>query len=1135
VIGRSLAQYRILQRLGSGGMGEVYLAHDTVLGRTVALKVLPSHTSRVPDRMRRFIREAQAASVLNHPNIATVHELREADGVHFIVMEYVEGETLKAMVLRRGPVEAPEIIAIGAQIADALDAAHTKGIVHRDIKSSNIMITPRGQVKVLDFGLAKRTISAGDSTSEGTHEGTALGTAAYMSPEQALGRTLDARSDLFSLGVVLYELATGHLPFAGLTEYEMIDKIIHRDPLDIAAINPKIPSGLRRLIVRALEKTPEHRFQTAAELCSSLRHSEADTQPVTRAGASTNNLPQQLTRFIGRQPEIADIRRLLTSTRLLTLAGPGGIGKTRLALQVATDSLHEYHDGVWFVEFASLSDADLVPQTVASALGVREERGRSITDTVIDFLKHKRLLLVLDNCEHLVAACAQLAYTLLRSSPNLQILATTRESLAIGGETVFRVPPLGLPDPEQTRDVKSLSEHEAVELFVDRARSVTSTFAITAGTALPLAKLCVQLEGIPLAIELAASRTKVLSIEQIAARLNDRLKLLTGGSRTALPRQQTLVAAIDWSYNLLTDSEKNLFRRLSVFSGGWTLEAAETVGAGEGVDQENVLELLSGLVNKSLVLVEEREGHQRYRFMVTLLEYAQQRLMQTEEDVAIHRAHAAFFTHLALEGESKLMTTEQRVWLERLTAEHDNIRAALTWTSKNDPELGLRLAGALGRFWYLQGYWDEGRRWLAEILELNAARVEPAQRAKAVNAAARIAQNRGEYTSAHALADDALKLSRASGDKREMAVALNTLAILHGDQGDLAGAKSLFEESLRIRRELGDIGALAITLNNLGILALRQDEFVAAQSLFEEGLAISREASDKHGIAMGLLNLGEVASRTGKHGDAQSLIEQGLAIGRELRDKTLIPSALNSLGDIVARQGQYAAARALQEEGLQLSRELGDKRFIASTLQSLGVLAEQRNEYAAARALLEESLAIRRELDERADIAIALNCLGGVVARQRDYMRARSLHEESLSLCEQSGARSGIARALAGLADVARLRADYGMAASLNKRSLAIFRNLGERPELLRPMDNLAAMAAADGQLERAVRIWGATQALRDAISVLRPPNETEEYTRCLNGARQEMGEEVFSALWAQGQVMDIDRAIAYALEESQS
>jgi predicted ATPase/predicted Ser/Thr protein kinase len=1132
LIGRTLAHYKVVRQLGAGGMGEVYLAHDTVLGRSVALKVLPSRKTDLPG-LRRFVEEAKAASALNHPHIATIHELQQAGGIHFIVMEYVEGETLKAKVAR-GPLHSAEIVKIATQIAGALDVAHSAGILHRDVKSSNIIITPRGHAKVLDFGLAKRTMwhesLADDPTWEATQSGVVVGTVPYLSPEQALGSTVDCRSDLFSLGVVLYEMATGRLPFSGSTPYETMDFIVHHEPTGIGSINPGIPAGLERLIARCLAKKPERRFQSAAELTSHLQKSETGIPAPGRHESSRNNLPQQLTRFIGRQREIAEIQHSLSDARLVTLSGPAGIGKTRLALQLAATSLGEYEDGVWLVEFASLLDAGLVPHHVASTLGVSEERGKSISGTVVDHLRNKGLLIVLDNCEHLIAACAQLADTILRSSPNVRILATSREPLSIAGEQVFRVPSLGVPDPQRPLNPENLDEHEAVELFVDRARSVKSTFAITSATAAPLAKLCAQLEGIPLAIELAASSVKVLTIEQIAARLDHRLSLLTGGSRTALPRHQTLLAAIDWSYNLLTEPEKVLFQRLSVFAGGWTLEAAETVCSGEGVDQKNVLELLTGLVDKSLVLTEERDGQNRYRFMVTLLEYAHERLLQTDEGEATHRRHAEFFAGAAAESESKLIGTDQKPWLERLSAEYDNVRAVLNWTSEHDVELGLRLAGALGRFWYLRGYLDEGRKWLAEILAAEGAQAHTTHRVKALNAAAWIAQNQGDYLSARSFSEQALTLSRESSDKRETAAALNTLAILASEEDDFTLARSLLEESLAIRRELGDT-LVAVTLNNLGGLAIRQADFSAARSLLEEGLAISRQMGDRHGMALTLLNRGEVARRLGDHAAAQSLMQEGLAIARDFGEKNLITAALICLGDVARQQGDYAGARARLEEALTFSRELGDKRNIAMALLALGVVAEHHEEYATARSIFEESVVIRRGLGARAEMAVALNCLGRVTARQGDHAAALALHEEALAISRHSGARDAIAQSYNGLADLARLRADHTLALSLYRQSLALWQELGEQPELPQPLDHVGAVFAACGHHERAARLWGAAEALREMISVPRPPSEAGDYDRHVSAARAASGEEAFAAAWEQGRAMGVERAVAHALE----
>jgi len=1125
LIGTTLAHYRVISHLGSGGMGDVYVARDTVLDRSVALKVLPSAEAVNQQGMRRFIDEAKAASALNHPNIATIHELRQDAGVHFIVMEYVEGATLKSHITK-GPIEPSELVRLAIQIAQALDAAHSVGIIHRDIKSSNVMVTPRGHAKVLDFGLATRTIPD-DAAREDS--GAVMGTAPYMSPEQALGDPVDGRSDLFSLGVVLYEMATGRLPFAGPTVYETIHEIVDADPKPITSINPNVPLSLERVISRCLEKRVERRVQTASELAEQLRTCRGTRMLPAAGDKPRNNLPQQLTRFVGRQREMTDIRDLWTRTRVVTLTGPGGIGKTRLALQIAADSLPAYDDGVWFVELASLADPGLVPQTVAATFGVSDDGSRLVEDALGDYLEDRHLLLVLDNCEHLIGAAAQLTDLLLRRAKGLHILTTSREALAIAGESVVRVSSLGLPDPTQLPDLEALSRHEAVELFLDRARSVKSTFTLNESIAHPLASLCVQLEGIPLAIELAASRVAVLSVAQIAARLHDRLSLLTGGSRTAAPRHQTLLAAIDWSYALLSGPEKTLFRRLSVFAGSWTLEAAEAVCSGDGLAGESVLELLSGLIHKSLVLTEDHEGQTRYRFMVTLQEYARKQLRDTAEGEAIQRAHAAFVLAIALESESKLLGTEQKTSLDRLNAEYHNVRAALTWTSRHDVGMGLLLAGVLRRFWYQRGYWDEARRWLVHLLQAPGASTHRSERVRALNAAALITENQGDYVAARTFAMEALTLSRESGDKRETGSALSCLAVLAGKHDDFAEARLLLEETLTLRRDLGDKTFTALTLSNLGLLAFRQGHIASARSLLEESLTISKQVNHQHGIATALLNLGDVARRVGDHAAAHALIDEGLALGRDLGDKALRPIGLNSLGDLAGRRGDHATARALLTEGLEVSRESGDKRLIADLLLSFGLVAE---DVATARASFEESLALHRELGGRREIAIALNCLGVVAAREGEYAMAAALHEEGLALSRQSSARDATAHALTGLADVARLRGEHDSAAALYRESLATWRELDEKPEFLRPLEQLAVLWSARGQPNRAVCLWAAAQASRTALSIPRAARDADEYERELQAARTALGEAAFLSTWERGQAMDAHQAIEYALHD---
>ncbi len=1078
--GTRLGSYEILSLIGKGGMGEVYLVHDTRLLRQVALKILQTDSISDLEQMHRFLHEARAAAALNHPNVATIHEINEASGVHFIVMEYVEGQTLRAR-MTGSALDFAEILNIAGQIADALAAAHSKGIIHRDIKPANIMVTPRGQVKVLDFGLAKRTVlqECPDDlpTQAPTLPGIIMGTVQYMSPEQALGQTVDHRSDLFSLGVVMYEMATSRLPFSGATAIEMINHIINAEPEAVSRLNVNVPPWFERIIGRCLEKRAERRFQNVVELLNDLRKSEPAADSSIQRGRSHNNLPRQLTRFIGRHREIAEIRRLLTETRLLTLAASGGIGKTRLALQVTPDLLSEYNDGVWFVDLAPLADPSLVPQTVASALGLREERGRSITDTLVDFLERRKLLLVLDNCEHLIGACAQLAETLLHASPNLSVLATSREPLGIAGETVFRVPSLAVPDPQQLPAIEGLNQCEGVQLFIDRARSVQPGFAVTSQNAHAVAQICIRLDGIPLAVELASSRLKVLSVEQIRARLEDRLGLLTGGSRTALPRHQTLRAAIDWSYNLLSEAEQMLFRRLSVFGGGWTLEAAETVCAGNGVEQREVLDLLSGLVDKSMVLAEERDGQQRYQFLAMLQQYAQERLRQTGEAETTLRQHAEFFVALAEVANERLIGPNQRTALEQLDTEHDNMRAVLSWALANDAEIGLRLAGALERFWRFRSYLVEAQRWLTENL-LRGGSAHAASRANALKAAGFIARERGDYT-----------LSR-----------------------------KLFEEALTIFRELEDKSGVAASLNGLGSIAQRQGDYTAARALHEESLAIRRQTDDRHSIADSLTSLGLLAYLRSDYTAAQVLYEESLAIKRELGDRNSIATILNNMGAVAERRFDYAAARALNEESLVIKRELGDKFWIAIVLNNMGFLARRQSDYTAARALHEESLAIMRGLGHKFGIATSIDNLGSVERERGDYASARLCHEESLAIRRELGDKDGVANSLQNLGILARRLGDHVEAHSLCAQSLAIRQELGDAVDIAESLEELAAVSLAKRQNQRAVRLWGTAQTLREKVFSPRPPTESAP----------------FAAAWAEGQTMTLDQAVEYALQEEQ-
>jgi predicted ATPase/DNA-binding winged helix-turn-helix (wHTH) protein len=635
-------------------------------------------------------------------------------------------------------------------------------------------------------------------------------------------------------------------------------------------------------------------------------------ESVTPKATPKYNLPQQLTRFIGREKEIAEVRTLLDKTRLLTLTGSGGCGKTRLSLQVAAGLLKSYADGVWLVELAAVTDPHLVPQTVATGLGLKEELNRSLTQTLTVHLKSKHLLLLLDNAEHLLAACAQLAEVVLTQCAQVTMLVTSREALGIAGELTYRVPPLSMPDPKRDATPESLAKYESAQLFIERALFRMPQFAVNRENAPALAALCYRLDGIPLAIELAAARVRSMSPEELNQRLDHRFGLLTGGSRTALPRQQTLRSAIDWSYDLLNDAEQALFRRLSVFAAGWTLGAVQAFSAGPSIDEDTVLDLLTSLVEKSLVVAEERKGATRYWLLETMRAYARDRLRESGEEAEWQSRHLAYFVALAEEAEPQLTGADQEAWLDRLETEHDNLRSALAWSSTagGDRAGGVRLAGALSWFWYVRGYLGEGRGWLSGSLAAAGDGLPAASRAKALHGAGVLASEQGDYSAARALHWESLAIRRVLGDRRGIAVSLSNLGVMAEEQSDYAAARVLRQESLALFRELGDQRGVAALLNNLGVVADEQGDYAAARALHEESLAIRRHLGDRMGIAISLNNLGLVARGQGEYAGAHELHGEALAIRCELGDRRGIAASLEGLANVAfALAKPYRAAR----------------------------------------------------------------------------------------------------------------------------------------------------------------------------------------------------------------------------------
>ena len=573
--------------------------------------------------------------------------------------------------------------------------------------------------------------------------------------------------------------------------------------------------------------------------------------PALRSLETTpNNLPLQPTTFIGRDKELTELKRLFAAARLLTLTGSGGCGKTRLGLQLAADSLERFPDGAWLVELAPLSDPGLVPRTAATVLSLEEEPGKPITTTLVEHLKDKRVLLLLDNCEHLLGACATLAESLVRQCPHLTILASSREALGIAGEQTYRVPSLSLPDPKETPTPASIASFEALQLFVDRCLKVDADFRVTGENAATLVSICHRLDGIPLAIELAAARVRSLSVEELNRRLDHRFRLLTGGSRTALPRQQTLRSLIDWSYDLLHDPEKLLLQRLSVFAGGWTLEAAECVCAGGDVEDGAVLDLLTSLIDKSLVAVDQSDARFRYRLLETVRQYARERLVESGGAEAIRARHRDYFVALAEEADNKLLGAEQADALRRLEDEHDNLRLALEWSHEEAPaQEDLRLCGAMHRFWFTRGYVAEGRQWCARILAKGVPAEPTLEYARVVNAAGSLAWHQTDFRAARPLLEQGLALSRGLDDRLGLARSLNNLGSLAFEQGDYPAAQTLYEESLALWRELGDRRGEAGLLGNLALVAWERGDLVAARTLAQESLTLITRSGQIKGVS----------------------------------------------------------------------------------------------------------------------------------------------------------------------------------------------------------------------------------------------------------------------------------------------
>jgi len=827
---------------------------------------------------------------------------------------------------------------------------------------------------------------------------------------------MDSRHEACSFGALLRSYRAER----GLSQ----DQLAERAGLSMAAISA-LERGLTRWPYRgtvarlatAMQLTPAEQVRLANAGLRPVRRRASTSAPTIDAAIATGRevptaestllsetLPIPLTGLIGRNAELDRLESILTSgqTRLLTVIGPGGVGKTRLAIEAASQLQAEYGDGVVFVSLAAVQEALLIPTTFARALGMSEQPGSAVIDALADLIGERKLLLVLDNCEHLVEPCAELVATLLAACPQLRVLATSRTALRIRGEQVFPLDPLTLPVMAVGAPLADFEDSPAVALFVERARGAYLDFALDATNATVVAAICARLDGLPLAIELAAVQCAYGSPRSILVRLAPRLPLLDGGPRDLPARQQTLRNTIAWSYNLLSDEARNVFRCLSICIGGCGVEGAVAICGLERADPIAVLQVLENLVAASLlIVVESPDGEPRFSMLETIRDYGLERLEESGNGPSVRSRHRIWCLALAEHAAAELSGPEQNRWLDRLELEHANLQAELGYASPPD-EIGLRLTLSLWRFWYTRGYLSDGRRWLEAAIAAEVG--TPTSRAWALHAAGMLAWRQGDYAQARAWHEESLALRQGLGDRQGIASSLENLGMVAWRQSDYAQARALHQQSLALRRELGDAPGTASSLHNLGAAMEEQGEYDQAEVVYRESIAIRRQLRDKQGVANSLNNLGLLMIQLGNYDQALPLHVESLSLAQELQDKKGIANSLTNLAYISEARGEYDHAQRLHQDSLAIMREVGDRQGIANSLNQLGSVAQAQGQYEQAQVLVEEGLVGARSIGATLHVVEGIEILAGIAATLGELERAARLYGSVAALRGAIGA-----------------------------------------------------------------------------------------------------------------------------------
>jgi predicted ATPase/class 3 adenylate cyclase/DNA-binding CsgD family transcriptional regulator len=804
-----------------------------------------------------------------------------------------------------------------------------------------------------------------------------------------------------------------------------------------------------------------------------------DFPPLKTLDSHPHNLPIQPTPFIGREREVAAVQQLLEreDVRLLTLTGPGGSGKTRLGLQVAAELSDGLGDGIFFVNLAPLSDPALVMPTIAQALGLKEAAGQMLLDLVSAWLREKEVLLLLDNFEQVVEAAVEVAVLLARCS-RLNVLVTSRAVLHVRGEHEFAVPPLAIPDPRHLPDLVALSQYEAVALFIARAQAINPEFEVTTTNAPAVAEICIRLDGLPLAIELAAARIKLLPPQALLARMGERLAVLSSAARDVPERQQTLHNTIAWSYHLLNVWEQRLFRWLCVFVGSFTLEAIEMIVHDTSDETINVLNTVASLIDKSLVQqIVQETVEPRLIILETVREYGLECLRESGEDMLIRHAHALYYLSMAEEAEPHFRGAQQIIWWDRLEREQDNIRTALSWfISRQEEEPAFRVCGALYWFWYIRGYWSEGRQWITSVLELPQASKRTAGRAKLLCAACLLDNVSHGYETDLSLFEESVEIYREQSDKRGLALSLSWLGFLSPYQDTNVG-RAMLEESIVLCQEVGEKWILALSLEHLGWSYLDPKHFAQAAGLWEKSISLYRELGDEQGMAETLDGLAELALNQGNMLQAEALWKEQLHLSRKLNEKRTTSDALNALGRLEATRSKLSQAEALCQESLILAQEIGYNYGIAAAISSLGHFARRRGDNAQAAIWAEKNLILNRGPFELFDA-------GQSALDQGDVEQATLLFQEGFSLGQENRDEPTIAHFLRGF----------------------------------------ALLALEKQQLQKAAHLFGAAENL--LIGTIDLFGQTE-YKRALERVRAQLGEKAFASAWDEGGMMTPEQALA--------